>query len=174
MRCDSDFVALNHEFEALAEAILAAALGSTFSSDCILPRPFNRNLKEVLECFRSKFRENIGIESVKTFEASSTSGSNSILGHYLHQRSGSHLGKMGAVVNISFKNSENFSKLEDFSRLIARQTVALNDLNITIPILLDSTYLFEPVRKVSEFIKSKELEINDQILIEDLYFAKIK
>ena len=172
-------MSLNSEFEEFAQAILNSAVMSSLKNisnydKFILPHPFNTSLTHSLECIRSKFRENISIESIKIFESTHNLEANNVLGHYLHQRSGNCLGKIGAIVDISFKNSKNYDSLHDFSNLMARQLVALNDPNVTISELLESTYLFGPFGKVSEFIKSKEADLNDQIVIENFAYAKAK
>lgn len=178
-------MANNSEFIALADAIMISVLNDDFSktlqSDIlnnlkeITFKPQNSmNITEIIDLYRSKFRENIGIETIKMLQADFLSGQ--AIGHYVHQkvRSNLNVGKIGALVKIHSKSNNNMEIVEEIANALARQAVALDDAKLNISSLLNSEYLFSSVGKVSEFINMKESIINSKISVLDLSYIKIK
>ena len=136
----------------------------------------NMTILEIINLYRSKYRENIGIETIKVLQGDFLNGQ--IIGQYIHQKVGSNvnIGKIGALVKIQSKSKSNdkMEQLEEIANMLARQVVALGDKELNISSLLNSEYLFSSVGKVSDFIDKKESLIDSKISVLDLFYIKIK
>lgn len=167
-------MAQNPEFISVADSIMSSILNSCSEniSDLLLPEPFNKTIGEILNLNRSKFRENIGIESIKLVTKDIAKAQ--VFGHYLHQKLGRNSGKIGSLVKIEVGNEDHLSDMEDVANSLARQVVALSDAEITISKLLNSEYLFAPVGSVRNFIESLESKYSSKITVLDMLYAKIK
>lgn len=133
---------------------------------------FDKIVEENINFHRSKFRENIGIESVHLMKAEPLKSQ--AIGHYIHQRLGNNAGKVGSLVKIESHSSAETIRLEELGNFISRQIVALGDPEINITKLMDSEYLFAPIGTVKKFIEQYEEKINSKIAILDITYAKIK
>ena len=67
-------------------------------SELLLPNPFHITVNEAINVYRSKFRENIGLESVKIVETDPSKSQ--VIGYYLHQKLGPNSGKIGALLQL--------------------------------------------------------------------------
>jgi hypothetical protein len=159
----------------LADSILALIVDSSAAEIKItLPgQPSNKYIQDSLDICRSKFRENIGIESIKILEADK-SHKPQFIGHYIHQRIGANTGKIGSLVQIKAESGVKCSDLEDIGNSLARQAVALNNPNVDMSSLFNSEYLFSRVGTVRNFIESFEEKLNSKISVVDLAYVKIK
>lgn len=137
-----------------------------------LPKPVDKNAQELINLYRSKLRENIGIESIKILEADSSKFQ--AIGHYIHQKLGPNAGKIGSLVKVESHEDIKCDKLEDIGNSLARQAVALDDANLNMAKLLDSDYLFAPIGTVRNFIESLEEKLKSKITVLDLAYVKIK
>lgn len=137
-----------------------------------LPKPVDKNTQEFLDLYRSKFRENIGIELIKIIETDSAKFQ--AIGHYIHQKLGQNTGKIGSLVKIESHEDIKCDKLEEIGNSLARQAVAIGDVNLNMTKLLDSDYLFAPIGTVRNFIESLEEKLKSKITVLDLAYVKIK
>lgn len=153
-------------------AILSNSNDNT--SAVLLPSPFSKTIDETINLYRSKFRENIGLESVKIFESENDRSKFQIIGHYLHQKLGLNSGKIGSLIKIKIENGEHHNSVEELANLLARQVVALGDPQINIAKLMDSDYLFAPLGTVKNFIESLESKLKSKITVLDIDYVKIK
>lgn len=175
MRCDSDFVAQNSEFINLADSILTAAVACSSGEFTALTssQSSNKFIQESIDLYRSKFRENIGIESLKMFENDKPHKPHAI-GHYIHKKVGPNTGKIGSLIKIEAENEVKNSDLEDIANSLARQAVALNNPKVDMNSLINSEYLFSRIGTVRNFIESFEEKLNSKISVLDLAYVRIK
>lgn len=169
MRCDSDFVAQNPEFINLADSIMSTAL----VDDTLSTQSSKKHIQDMVSTYCSKFRENIGVESIKIFEID-INHKMQAMGQYIHQKIGSNTGKIGSIVRIEAETSVNSSELEDIGHSLARQVVALNNSKIDASSLINSEYLFSRVGTVRNFIESFEEKLNSKLSVKDIACVKIK
>jgi translation elongation factor EF-Ts len=141
-------------------------------SDMKVSGPINKNVQETIDLCRSKFRENIGIESIRILEADSSKYQ--AVGHYIHQKIGENAGKIGSLVKIESESAVKNITLEEIGNNLARQTVALGDTSINMSKLLSSEYLFAPIGTVRNFIESMEEKLNTKLSVLDMAHVKIK
>ena len=132
----------------------------------------DEKIQEKINYFRSKFRENIGIETAHLIEM--VPSKSQIIGHYIHQRFGSNTGKIGSLVKIESDSVTDMIRLEEIGNSLSRQIVALSDPKINTSKLLNSEYLFAPIGTVRQFIEQCEEKLNSKISILDLTYVKIK
>lgn len=132
----------------------------------------DNDLQEKVNYFRSKFRENIGIESYHLIEASPSKSQ--AVGHYVHQRIGNNTGKIGSLVKVESERAVDTSNLEVIGHSLSRQIVALGDSEVNVAKLLNSEYLFAPIGTVRKFIEQCEEKLNSKISVLDLTYVKIK
>ena len=135
---------------------------------------FSSSVQILIENCRSKFKENIGIESVKTLELESDSGLQ-VIGEFIHQKHSPMTGKIGSLVKL--KSSSSLIDREALSVLgtkIAKQVVALSDRNIDRDKLLKSEYMFSDIGTVKNFIAFHEEALKTDITLDGIEFAKIK
>lgn len=137
-----------------------------------IPGHANQTVKETIDLCRSKFRENIGIESIIILEADTSKYQ--AVGHYIHQKCGQNSGKIGSLVKIESESGVENATLEEIGSNLARQTVALGETCVSTSKLLSSEYLFAPVGTVRNFIESMEEKLNAKISVLDLAYVKIK
>jgi translation elongation factor EF-Ts len=137
-----------------------------------LQRPLNKSAEESINLYRSKFRENIGIESIKVLEVHHSKFQ--AIGHYIHQKHGLNTGKIGSLVRVESHTDIMSDKLEEIGNSLAKQAVALGDSNLNLTKLLDSDYLFAPIGTVRNFIESLEEKLKTKITALDLAYIKIK
>lgn len=134
--------------------------------------PNDQKIQEQLNYYRSKFRENIGIQSFLVFEI--VSSNSEAVGHYIHQRIGDNTGKIGSLVKIRSEKVSDTSILEEISNSLSRQIVGLGDPKLNIINLLNSEYLFSSIGTVRKFIELYEEKINSKINVLDMAYVKIK
>lgn len=158
----------------MADSIASAVINQPSENwkNIIIPEPFGKTVQGAIDLYRSKFRENIGVESVKIFETDASKSQ--AIGHYIHQKLGPSAGKIGSLVKIETQSVIELNKLEEVGNSLARQTVALGDSEINASKLLNSDYLFSPVGTVRNFIESLEAKLNTKITVLDLAYVKIK
>lgn len=137
-----------------------------------LLKPLDKSVQEAIDLYSSKFRENIGIESIKIFEADTSKFQ--AIGHYIHQKLGPSAGKIGSLVKVDSHVDIKRESLEEIGNYLARQAVALGDLNLNLTKLLSSEYLFAPIGTVKKFIESLEEKHKTNITVLDLAYVKIK
>ena len=137
-----------------------------------LLKPLYKNAQEAIDLYRSKFRENIGIESIKILEADTSKFQ--AIGHYIHQKLGPSAGKIGSLVKVESHADLKRESLEEIGDSLARQAVALGDSNLNMTKLLNSEYLFAPIGTVRNFIESLEEKLKTKITVLDLAYVKIK
>jgi len=137
-----------------------------------LLKPFDKSAQEAIDLYRSKFRENIGIESIKILEADTSKFQ--AIGHYIHQKLGPSAGKIGSLVKVESHADLKRESLEEIGDSLARQAVALGDSNLNMTKLLNSEYLFAPIGTVRNFIESLEEKLKTKITVLDLAYVKIK
>lgn len=142
------------------------------SSQIILPSPFSKTVDETINLYRAKFRENIGLESVKILEADQSK--TQIIGHYIHQKLGANSGKIGSLVKIEFGDYSQLNKMEEIVNSLARQVVALNDPQLNLTKLMNSDYLFATIGTVRDFIEFLESKLKSKITLLDMNYVKIK
>ena len=174
MRCDSDFVSRDPEFTSLADTIMQSILNSAGSSPVTHQSRFSsdKNIEEKICYYRTKFRENIGIESSHLIEVEPSKSQ--AIGHYIHQRLGNNTGKIGSLVKVESEYITNPSSLEEIGNYLSRQIVALSDPEVNVAKLLNSEYLFAPIGTVRKFIEQYEEKLKCKIAVLDMAYVKIK
>lgn len=163
-----DYVINNDDFDASDTGVLNRL------KEIKLSAYNNMTIQEIINLYRSKYRENIGIETIKVLQGDFLNGQ--VIGQYIHQKVGSNVnvGKIGALVKIQSKSNDKMEQLEELTNMLARQVVALGDKELNISSLLNSEYLFTSAGKVSDFIDEKESLLNSKISVLDLFYIKIK
>lgn len=137
-----------------------------------LSGPVSKIVQETIDLCRSKFRENIGIESIRIFETDASKYQ--AIGHYIHQKCGQNAGKIGSLIKVESEYAVKNDTLEGIGNNLARQTVAMGDTCINMSKFLSSEYLFAPVGTVRNFIESMEEKLNTKLYVLDLAHVKIK
>lgn len=137
-----------------------------------LLKPLDKSAQESIDLYRSKFRENIGIESIKILEADISNFQ--AIGYYIHQKLGPSTGKIGSLVKVGSHAEMKRESLEEIGDSLARQAVALGDSSLNMTKLLNSEYLFAPIGTVRNFIESLEEKLKTKITVLDLAYVKIK
>ena len=162
-------MAKNSDFLRTAEDILEVLIRDECDNSAI----FNSSIENLLERCRAKFKENIGIESVKFLESESNS-TLQIISDFIHHKYSPITGKIGALIKLQSSSMTDEAAFKDLGSKIAKQAVALNDQSLDLDKLLNSEYLFSSVGSVKNFIALHEEILKTDITLKDVVFAKIK
>ncbi len=131
IKCETDFVAKNHDFLTFAENLSKAIhedkkINSHGNDNDLSDLKINEIfLKDILTELISKVGENIQIVSYKKY-----SSNKSIFITYLHNKYNSNCSKIGSVVEISTDNVNTALKLIDDLKVIAMQISAMKPMGI--------------------------------------------
>ncbi|MDR1488693.1 MAG: translation elongation factor Ts [Holosporales bacterium] len=131
LNSETDFVAKNDKFQALACEIAKIALQcDDLSLDGILGASYtgkNNTVKEEIDSLISLVGENM---SLRRSEQLTTKVDTTIAG-YMHNAVSSNLGKIGVLVAIK-SNSDNYNRLNEFGRRIAMHIAAANPAYLSV------------------------------------------
>ena len=153
------------------QSILSTDVDSS-PSDYLSKSFSDETIQEIISYYRTKFRENIGMESFRLIETDTAK--HQAVGHYVHQRLGNDTGKIGSLVKVGSESIAESNILEEIGNILSRQTVALGDSEVNVARLLNSEYLFAPLGTVRKFIEQYEEKLNSKITVLDIAYIKIK
>lgn len=151
LNCDSDFVAMSPEIIELASN---AALQDVSS-------------QEAVNYCRAKFKENIEINT-EMFNADKSQ----VLGHYIHQKINSVVGKAIGIVTVNYDNS-HVEVAQNLASLLAKQLVACRNDQLSIPEFLQIEYFFEPIGTVEHLVEKFCRETRSQFSIATIFSIRI-
>lgn len=137
-----------------------------------LDMPYSKSVRDSLDLFRAKFRENIVLTHVSTFEADQENGE--FLAHYIHQKLDSNVGKSVSIVKLYFSDFKKMFVDKNIAIDLAKQVATCKNSEINNISILDTEFAFEPVGSVRDYLNIKESIIGSKIMISDVYYRQIK